>query len=74
MPGFSQNINRHKQADQRQPYNTGDSGHNPKQSRRKDQKFSAESGGTDFGQNQNNIPQNEEVKNSRNSQNFKYIN
>lgn len=56
---------RSKQTDSRQTYATGDSGHNPKQNRRKDQKYSAESGGTDFNQNQTMVNQLEEVKNMR---------
>jgi hypothetical protein len=70
----SQANQRHRQADPRQTYPTGDSGYNPnKQSRnRKDQKLSAESGGTDFNQNQSTANQMEDFKSPTVSQNYQY--
>lgn len=56
------NQQRHRQADPRQIFNTGDSSYNQKQNRKKDQKLSAESGGTDFNQNPSTPNQTEDMR------------
>lgn len=68
----SQANQRHRQADPRQTYSTGDSSFNQKQNRRKDQKLSAESGGTDFNQNPSTQNQMEELKSSVASHHYPY--
>ena len=66
-------YNRHRQADSRQITSTGDSSYIPnKHNRRKDQKLSAESGGTPSNPNQNTTNQQEDSKNSSNPLNYQY--
>lgn len=82
MEGQMQNIggcptntshNRHRQADSRQITSTGDSSYVPnKHNRRKDQKLSAESGGTPSNPNQNPTNQQEDFKNPSRSVNYQY--
>lgn len=64
----SQVNQRPRQVDHRQGHSTGDTSY--RTNKRKDQKLSAESGGTDFNQNQSVVNQNEERKAS--SQNYPY--
>ena len=73
MPSHPGQANqRHRQADPRQTYSMNDSNYNQNQPRRKDQKLSAESGGTEFNQYQSTTNQQEDFKSTGASQNYQY--
>lgn len=73
VPSYPGQANqRHRQADPRQTYTMGGDSHTQNQPRRKDQKLSAESGGTEFNQYQSTTNQQEDFKSTGPSPNYQY--